>query len=72
MMLSFFKKSLSVDEAAKYIFESIINWPAQHAEALRKNFEETFNRRMDVVLDEMIYFLSFSVDYAIYTILENN
>jgi hypothetical protein len=72
MMLSFFKKSLSVDEAAKYIFNSIINWPAQHGESLSKNFEGTFNRSMEIVFDEIIYFLSFSIDYAIYIILGNN
>lgn len=69
-MLSFFKKSASAADLASVMWEGIREWPAKHGAALRESFDGSFERSIQEVLDEIVYFLAFSTDYSFWCQLE--
>jgi hypothetical protein len=58
-MFSLFKRSASTDDFASVMWEGARDWPAKHGAALREDFDGSFDRSIDEVLDEMVYFLAF-------------
>lgn len=52
--------------------EVVVTWPAKHGAEVKAQFGEGFDIGFEEVLDEMVYFLAFGTDYAIYVALKES
>jgi hypothetical protein len=69
-MLSLFKRSGSAADLAAVTWEGCSAWPTKHGDTLREEFSDSFDREIDKVCDEMVYYLSFATDYAFDRLLD--
>src|SRR5258708_6888647 len=69
-MLSLFKRSGSASDLAAVMWEGCGEWPTKHGHTLRQEFSDSFDRDIDDVYDEMVYYLSFATDYAFDSLLD--
>ena len=47
-----------------------MHWPAKHGADLRQDFDGNFDRSVEEVFDEMVYYLAFATDHAFWCQLE--
>ena len=71
-MFSLFKKSVSPKEFADATWEAVRNWPEKYGSALKDDFGDSFEKLFEDVLDEMVYFMGFSTDFALHCHLSAN
>jgi hypothetical protein len=71
-MLSLFKRSCSPADLAAVMWDGCSAWPAKHADKLRKEFGDSFDKDIDEVCNEMVYYLSFATDYAFDCLLDGH
>jgi hypothetical protein len=69
-MFSFFRKSASANEVAGRSWDACRWWPNKNGAAVRKSFAGSFDREIQEVLTEIVYYLCFATDYAFYCQLE--
>jgi hypothetical protein len=69
-MFPLFKRSASPADFAGGTWDSIRDWPVKHGAHLRQNFEGRFQRSIEEVFDEMIYYLAFATDFALWSQLK--
>jgi hypothetical protein len=69
-MFSFFGKSASVNDVARASWDVCRWWPNKNGAAVRKNFAGSFDKEIQDVLTEIVYYLCFATDYAFYCQLE--
>jgi hypothetical protein len=60
----------SVAEVASVMWQATRDWPAKYGADLREDFGGSFRRSIEEVFDEMVYFLAFATDYALWCRLE--
>ncbi len=63
-MFLFLKKSVSAADFAKIMWDSCSEWPSKHGGSLKDNFH--FEKNIDEVFEEIIYYLGFITDYSFY------
>jgi hypothetical protein len=66
MNLPFFKNSNSTAEVAQGLGEIVVGWPAKHRAQFEARHGKDFEGDFHEVIDEIVYFLGFGTDYAIY------
>jgi GxxExxY protein len=71
-MFSLFKKSVSAKDFADAIWEGTRDWPEKYGSALKKDFGDGFEKPFEDILDEMVYFMGFSTDFALHCHLSQN
>jgi hypothetical protein len=69
-MFSLFKRSASAEDLASVMWEGTRDWPAKYGAAMREACGGSFERSIEEVFDEMVYFLAFATDYAFWCQLE--
>ena len=52
------------------MWEGTRDWPSKHGADLRQDFDGSFDRSIEAVFDEMVYYLAFATDYAFWCQLE--
>jgi hypothetical protein len=53
------------------MWEGVRDWPAKYGTDLKEDFDGAFERSIEEVYDEVVYFLAFATDYAFWSQLEN-
>jgi hypothetical protein len=69
-MFSLFGKSASINNVARASWDVCRWWPNKNGAAVRKNFAGSFEKEIQDVLTEIVYYLCFATDYAFYCQLE--
>jgi len=60
----------SVADLASVFWEGARDWPAKYGADVREDFGGSFQRSIEEVFEEMVYFLAFATDYALWCQLE--
>jgi hypothetical protein len=68
-MFKLLKKSVSAAEVAEVLWNGCRDWPVKYGGDLKIKF--SFEKDINEVFDEMVYYHSFATDYALYCQLES-
>src|ERR1700722_6626213 len=71
-MFSLFKKSVTAKEFADAVWEGTRDWPEKYGAAFKEDFGDGFEKPFEDILDEMVYFMSFSTDFSLHCHLSRN
>lgn len=67
----FFKKSVSAADLGECLGEVVVNWPSKYGAQFKADYGAGF-QDVDGAIDEIVYFLAFGSDYAIFIALKDS